>query len=203
MCRSRDGHRVFAAFYDALTGLEPSSMKAIRAEVAGKATGRVLEVGAGSGRNFEFYADGVDLVVAEPDVAMLGRARRRARDVGRRVSFFRAPAESLPFLDASFDTVVCSLVLCSVTSQAEALAEVRRVLKPDGMLRFLEHVRGRGAEGVLWDLVTPLWRRFAAGCHPNRRTERALVAAGFEIVALRWERLPDALPAIVGVALPR
>ena len=109
---------------------------------------------------------------------------------------------SLPFAGAAFDAVVATLVLCTVADPARALAEVRRVLEPGGEFRFIEHVRADGWIGRVHDVITPIWRRIGAGCHPNRRTVEAIAAAGFEIVEPRARRLP-AMPLILGVARPR
>jgi SAM-dependent methyltransferase len=96
--------------------------------------------------------------------------------------------------------VVCTLVLCTVDDRARALAEARRVLRPDGTLRFSEHVRGGGPAGRVHDLVTPVWRRVTPGCHPNRRTAGAIAAAGFALQRFERGRLMPGLPLIAGVA---
>lgn len=195
------GHRWFAACYDPLMcWAERWLLRPIRQRVAGEARGRVLEVGAGTGANFPYYSPGVDRVVAtEPDPFMLRRAIPRARAARAPMSLCRAAAEALPFREGSFDTVVVTLVLCSVSDQAQGLAEARRVLRPGGSLRFLEHVRGEGRLGRLQDLLTPLWSRLGAGCRPNRRTEEAIRAAGFRLQEV--EHRPGSLtPLIIGAA---
>lgn len=147
--------------------------------------GRVLEVGAGQGRNFPYYPEAVDEVVAiEPDATLRAVAARAAARVGRAVTVLPGDAEDLAAEDGEFDAVVFSLVLCTVGSKdaSAALAEAARVLRPGGELRFYEHVRSpRRWVGALQDAVTPLWRRAAGGCHPNRDTEAAIGAAGFVI----------------------
>lgn len=194
------GHRWFAATYDLLLrGAERRVLSRLRPLVAGEATGRVLEIGAGTGANFPHYRRASEVVATEPDPYMLRRARARAAALGGAIRLGRAPVEALPFSDASFDAVVSTLVLCSVEDQARALAEVRRVLKPRGELRFIEHVRGDGRLGRLHDLLTPLWRRLGGGCRPNRRTAEQIAAAGFELVELRRRALP-LMPLVVGVA---
>jgi ubiquinone/menaquinone biosynthesis C-methylase UbiE len=145
--------------------------------VAG-ARGRTLDLGSGTGRNLSLYPTGVQVVGVEPSAAALPRARRRAPGA----LLVRASAEALPFRDGVFDTVVCGLVLCSVSDPARALAELRRVLRPGGQLRALEHVRSlRPWRARLQDAIQPAWTRLAGGCHPNRDTERAVQAAGFAI----------------------
>jgi ubiquinone/menaquinone biosynthesis C-methylase UbiE len=107
------------------------------------------------------------------------------------VEVSEAGAETLPFPDASFDTVVSTLVLCTVPDRDAALAEIRRVLRPGGRLLFIEHVRAEGRAARWQDRVDPVWRRIFAGCHPNRDTVAAIRAAGFEI-----ERLEDFEPPV-------
>jgi ubiquinone/menaquinone biosynthesis C-methylase UbiE len=137
----------------------------------------------------------------EPDPYMLRRARKRARELALDVRLHRAPAEALSFPDDSFDTIVSTLVLCTVTDQQRALGEIRRALKPGGTLRLVEHVRADGRLGRFQHLVVPIWRRLGAGCHPNRRTAASVEAAGFAIVDLERRPLPLA-PLIAGVASP-
>lgn len=199
------GHRWYAATYDLLNRpMERRVLSRLRPLVAGRATGQVLEIGAGTGANFPYYnRETVKRIVAtEPDPFMLRRAQKRAAELELNIELHQCPAEALPFADASFDTVVCTLVLCTVADQARSLAEIKRVLKPDGAFRFLEHVRAEGVVGWVQDVVTPAWRWFGAGCHPNRRTAERIVTAGFEIVELQEQRLPF-LPLIIGVAKPR
>ncbi len=146
-------------------------------------TGRVLEVGAGQGRNFPHYPDTVTEVVAlEPDDTLRAEAQQAAPAAPVPVTVAAGEAGHLPGNDGEFDAVVASLVLCSVDDVAGVLAEMRRVLRPGGELRFYEHVRSphRWA-GVLEDAITPLWRRAGGGCHPNRDTETAIRAAGFTV----------------------
>jgi ubiquinone/menaquinone biosynthesis C-methylase UbiE len=208
----RKGHKWFAAIYDRLqASAERSFMKPIREEIVGGARGRVLEVGAGTGASFPYYNDHADEVIAtEPDPYMLERARRRAEDVGRSIELRQASVEALPFEDGSFDTVVSTLVMCSVSDPLRALSEVRRVLKPEGELRIYEHVRYDHAFGAFWqDLITPVWRWFAAGCHPNRDTARLVREAGFEFDQLELIKPVPPIPPMVfsrphikGVAKP-
>ncbi|MFF7642956.1 methyltransferase domain-containing protein [Streptomyces canus] len=146
-------------------------------------TGRVLEVGAGQGRNFRHYPDTVAEVVAlEPDDTLRTAAEQAAASALVRVTVVAGEAGRLPGKDGEFDAVVASLVLCSVGDPAAALAETARVLRPGGLLRFYEHVRSpRPWAARLEDAITPLWRRAAGGCHPNRDTEAAIRDAGFTI----------------------
>ncbi|MEE8346996.1 MAG: class I SAM-dependent methyltransferase [Dehalococcoidia bacterium] len=212
MTEEQKGHKWFAAVYDRLiASAERSYMKAVREEIAGGAKGRVLEVGAGTGANFAYYNDHAEEIIAtEPDHYMFERARRRAEEVGRPIELRQASAEELPFDDASFDTVVSTLVMCSVKDPLRALSEVRRVLKPSGELRLYEHVRYEHAFGAFWqDLVTPPWRWFLAGCHPNRDTAGLVREAGFEFQQLELMKPVPPIPPFVfsrphikGVARP-
>jgi ubiquinone/menaquinone biosynthesis C-methylase UbiE len=197
------GHRWFAASYDFLNHwAEARVFKEYRPFIAGEARGQVLEIGAGTGANFPYYRDVDQLIAAEPDPFMLRRAEQRAAQLRLGVEFWQCPAEALPIGDAAFDAVVSTLVLCTVRDQPRALAEVKRVLKPSGTLRFIEHVRAHGFAGRVQDLVTPAWRWVGAGCHPNRRTAERITAAGFDITELQERSLPLS-PLIIGVARPR
>ena len=208
----QQGHKWFASIYDRMMArAERSFMRSVREEIVGGARGRVLEVGAGTGANFAYYNDHAEEIIAtEPDPFMLERAKRRAEEVGRPMELRQASAEELPFEDGSFDTVVSTLVMCSVTDPARALSEVRRVLKPSGELRMFEHVRYEHAFGAFWqDIITPVWRWFAAGCHPNRDTASLVREAGFEFVRLELTNplplIPPmvfARPHITGIARP-
>ena len=157
----------------------------------------MLEIGVGTGLSFPHYPRDVELVGVEPSEPMLRRARRRAGELGRDVELVDSAAESLPFEDESFDTVVALAVLCSVDDQPRALAEIRRVLKPDGRLVFLEHVRSPDPKLARWqDRLDRPWGWVAGGCHPNRRTLEAIESAGFDVIELERRDLPD-IPRLV------
>ena len=206
------GHKWFASLYDRLNAsAERSYMGRVREEIVGGARGRVLEVGAGTGANFAYYNDHAEEIIAtEPDSYMLERARPRVEDAGRPIDLRQASAEELPFEDGAFDTVVSTLVMCTVRDPLQALSEVRRVLKPSGELRLYEHVRFDHDFGAFWqDIITPVWRWFAAGCHPNRDTASLVREAGFEFERLEMTKpLPltppmvFARPHITGIARP-
>ena len=212
MPQQQQGHKWFAAVYDRLmSSAERSFMKGVREEIAGGASGRVLELGAGTGANFAYYgASTQELFAIEPDPYMLERARRRASESGRPIDLRQAPAEEIPFEDASFDTVVSTLVMCSVSDPRRALSEARRVLKPSGKLRLFDHVRYDHAFGAFWqDVITPAWRWFGAGCHPNRDTASIIREAGFEFQQLELMKPVPPIPPmwfsrphIKGVARP-
>ncbi len=201
-------HPLFARFYSCL--LEPMSRRSglddlRRRHLAGLA-GTVVEVGSGDGANFSFYpVEVVRVVAVEPESYLRERAAVRAEE---RIDLRDGVAESLPVADASADAVVLSLVLCSVEDQAAALAEARRVLRPGGEVRFLEHVRSEspGLARVQRVLDATVWPRLFGGCHVSRDTVDALAAAGLEVKQLERVTLPEdargpALPAVLGVAV--
>jgi len=198
----QQGHKWFAAIYDRMmASAERSFMKGVREEIAGGASGRVLEFGAGTGANFAYYGSGAEeLFAIEPDAYMLERARRRAGESGRTIDLRQAPAEDIPFEDASFDTVVSTLVMCSVKDPLRALSEARRVLKPSGKLRLYDHVRYDYAFGAFWqDLIAPAWRWFGAGCNPNRDVAALVREAGFEFEQLELTKPHPPIPPMVFV----
>lgn len=143
--------------------------------------GSVIEIGAGEGSSFGLYPGTVtDVLAIEPNDYLRNLARRRAESAPVPVVLVAGVAEQIPAPDAGADAVVTSLVLCSVTDQARVLAEIRRVLRPGGTLAYYEHVRsGNPVLAAAEDLLTPAWQRMAGGCHPNRDTLEAIMAAGF------------------------
>jgi ubiquinone/menaquinone biosynthesis C-methylase UbiE len=207
------GHPIFAAIYDRLLeSAEEGGLRAMRGELLGDAGGRTLELGAGTGHNLPHYTSAVtELVLTEPDPHMASRLRRHVAaepPTPAEVSVVDAAAEDLPFEDSSFDTVVTTLVLCTVEDPNRAVAEARRVLRPDGRVLYLEHVRSPDGKRLSrWqDRVERPWGWIAGGCHPNRMTETTLAAAGFELESLHRETFPNATltpwvkPVIRGVA---
>jgi SAM-dependent methyltransferase len=189
------GHRWFATVYERRGRRGESEYEQeLRARVAGEATGRVLEIGAGTGFNFPYYREDADVVATEPDPFMVERARPRAAEYD--IDLRAAPAERLPFPDASFDTVVSTGVFCSVDDPMRALAEVRRVLQPGGTLRFSEHVRAsRPARRLMQRTLDPV-HRLVFRCHIGRDTLRLMREAGFELEDVEPLRYAD----VVGVA---
>ena len=199
--------RIFAAGYDrCMAGEEKATLQAHRRALLAQARGRVLEIGGGTGANLPFYSDAVEsLTITEPEAPMLRRLERRLRDAGREATVLRAPAEDLPFDDGSFDTVVATLVLCTVDDQPRALRELRRVLAPGGQLLFIEHVRAEDPKVAKWqDRFNPVQLRLGHGCNCNRPTLAGIEAAGFGVVDVAHERMRKApailRPLIVGSA---
>jgi ubiquinone/menaquinone biosynthesis C-methylase UbiE len=184
---SMRGHRLFAAIYDRmLSGTEDAGLRDMRADLIRTASGRTLELGAGTGLNLGHYTDAVtELVLTEPDPHMARRLRARLAaepPAPGSVEVVEAPAEELPFEDASFDTVVSTLVLCTVESPERAIGELKRVLRSGGRLLYVEHVRSEGERLERWqDRLERPWGWFAGGCHPNRPTAATLTAAGFDV----------------------
>lgn len=146
-------------------------------------SGRVIEVGAGNGMNFRHYPDTVTEVVAvEPEDTLRGVAEQAAATAAVPVKVVAGHGDALLFDDGTFDAAVLSLVLCSVPEPGHFLAEVRRVLKPGGELRFFEHVRSSSTLlGIFQDAITPAWSLIGGGCHLNRDSRSAIDAAGFDI----------------------
>ena len=144
--------------------------------------GEVLEIGAGSGSNFGYYRRAAHVWAIEPDHGRYEAAREAADLAAVPVEVRQAPAENLPFADATFDHVVSSLVLCSVTDPKQALAEIERVLRPGGTLHMLEHVRP-WLEPVAWiaSAATPVWSRVAGNCHLDRPTVELLKQQGWKL----------------------
>lgn len=192
-------HPVHAALYDPFMGLaDRAGLADRRRRLIAEATGRVLEVGAGTGLNLRHYRNVEQVVVTEPDAAMRKRLLVRVADAAVPVEVHELPIEATGLPDRSFDTIVCTLVLCTVVDQAVALREVRRLLAPGGRLLFLEHVRSPGWRGRVQELTTPVWAATAgAGCHLDRRTLDAIRDAGFVI-----DRCERSGMLAAGVAIP-
>lgn len=176
----RDGHRIFAALYDRMTApAERAVLGAHRTVLVADLTGRVLDVGAGTGANLSHYRAADAVIASEPDPAMRRRLLARATECAVPLVVEDAGAEALPADDGSIDAVVFTLVLCTVPDPARALTEARRVLRPGGRLVALEHVVGHGRPAVWRRRLAPLWTRVVAGCHLDRDTEAAVRTAGF------------------------
>ncbi len=147
------------------------------------ASGTVCEVGAGQGLNFVHYPPEVTTVIAvEPEPTLRGHAMAAAGRSPANIEVVDGTAAALPAPDASCDVVVASLVLCSVPDQHAALTEIRRVLSPNGHVRFYEHVRSQH-QPIAWfqHAIAPVWGRFAGGCHPDRDTVASMQANGFQV----------------------
>jgi ubiquinone/menaquinone biosynthesis C-methylase UbiE len=187
--------RMFAFGYDRfLAATEKAGLEDMRRELLSQASGRCLEVGAGTGLNLDHWPEGVELVLSEPDPHMVARLRKK---LDRPAEVVQAPAERLPFEDDSFDTVALTLVLCTVPDPEAALREIDRVLKPDGRFLFLEHVRADEPGLARWQdrLHTP-WYWFGDGCHCNRDTLRTIESSPLELEDAIHGDLPKAVPLV-------
>jgi ubiquinone/menaquinone biosynthesis C-methylase UbiE len=201
--------RVFALVYDtAFVLAERRGLRHVRRDLVGRSKGRVVEVGAGTGLNLDHYPEDVsELHLTEPDPHMAARLRKRVKSSSRDASVVETPADTLPFDDASVDTVVSTLVLCTVSNPDRVLAEIMRVLRPGGSLLFAEHVRSASPRRARWqDRFNTPWSWYACGCQCNRDTLSAIQAASFETGDIRHDRLrwisPLVRPLIVGAASP-
>ena len=176
-------HPIFARLFAWGASNAPAEQLEHRRRVLEGLSGRVIEVGAGNGLNFPHYPTTVTEVLAvEPEAYLRGKAEEAAAKASVPVRVVDGVADSLPAEAGSFDAGVASLVLCSVPDPAVALAELRRVIRPGGELRFYEHVRAKDARHARsQDRINRLWPHFSGGCHPNRDTPASIEAAGFEI----------------------
>jgi ubiquinone/menaquinone biosynthesis C-methylase UbiE len=190
--------RAFSAFYDSLLkGTEEAGLRERRRETLAGARGRTIDIGAGTGANLGLFPESVErLVMAEPDPHMTKRLRRKLAEAGgAEVELIEAGAERLPFEDASFDTAVFTLVLCTVPDPAAALAEAARVLKPGGQLLFVEHVRAEDPGLARWqDRFERPWRAFADGCRCNRDTVASIEASPLTLNSVERGELPKSPP---------
>lgn len=188
--------RTFAVLYDPVLWVsERVGMCTRRQELLRHARGRTVELGSGTGLNLPHYPDDLDeLILTEPDTAMTAHLERKLRRSERPARVLNAPAEQLPFDDGSIDTVISTLVLCTVDSPDLALQEIARVLRPDGQLLFIEHVRSESPRLAAWqDRLAAPWQRFAEGCRCNRTTLELIKTSDLEIDQLHeasWHGMP-------------
>lgn len=203
------GSRLSARLYEPMLWLgEKAGFWRWRQRLVSQVSGSVMELGAGTGLNLPYYPAGLDrLVLVEPDVHKAKLLEEKDPPAGVEPEILRAPGETLPFDDDSFDTVVETLVLCTVTDPVVTAAEIRRVLKPEGRFLFMEHVRSdRPRLGKFQDRMEGPWKKFADGCHCNRRTVPMLRENGFEVeIAAEMDKMamfPMARPIVSGIARP-
>ena len=200
--------RAFARLYDRVLRVsEEAGLSDCRHALLAGASGATLEIGAGTGLNLAHYPEAVtELVLTEPGEHMVRRLWDAAAAGPRQAEVVCAPADRLPFANDRFDTVVCTLVLCTATSPGAALEEVKRVLRPGGRFLFIEHVRSQDDRIARWqDRLDPIHSFVADGCHPNRDTLAAIEASGLTVESVQHTRLPKAAaylrPMIVGSAV--
>ena len=182
-------HPLFARVYARLATAEESEQAEHRRELLVGLSGRVIEVGAGHGLNFRHYPDTVtELVAVEPEAYLRDLAIEAAEQAPIPVQVIDGVADAIPVADEAFDAAVACLMLCSVPDQARALAEFRRVLRPEGELRFYEHVLAETTGFARAQRIgdrSGLWPLLAGGCHASRNTASAIETAGFEIERCR------------------
>jgi ubiquinone/menaquinone biosynthesis C-methylase UbiE len=169
----------------------------LRAAWVPEARGRVLEIGIGSGLNLPFYSSDVDCVVGvEPSAELQKMAEERAKRSNTKVEFLSQSAEeTLALADESIDTIVMTWTLCSIADALRALAQMKRVLRTNGRMLFIEHGKSCDAGVAAWqDRLTPVWKKIGGGCHLNRKIDDLLGAAGFEIEHLKTCYLPGPRP---------
>lgn len=191
--------RAFSALYDRiLKGTEDAGMREKRREVLAQARGRTIDVGAGTGANLGLFPDGLTgITMAEPDPHMTKRLREKIAATGAEVELVEAGAEKLPVADDSFDTVVFTLVLCTVPDPAAALAEAARILKPGGQMLFVEHVRADDPGVARWqDRLERPWKFFADGCRCNRDTVANIEASPLTVDHVEHGELPKSPPIV-------
>jgi SAM-dependent methyltransferase len=188
-------HPFFARIWPTIAAHETEQLRAFRRENLAGLSGRVLEVGAGTGTNFALYPESVVQVVAvEPEQRLADKAREAAAGARVPVAVDNRTVESFS-AGEPFDAVVCSLVLCSVDEPDLVLQQLHSLLRPGGQLRYLEHVASGGIRGRFQQLVdATIWPKLTGNCHTHRRTERSIRGAGFAVDNTRTER---ALPAWV------
>ena len=191
--------RAFALGYDFFFArAERGGLRELRRRALADATGGTLEIGAGTGLNHDLYPAAVtDLTLTEPFEPMARQLRAKAAELAVPVTVVEAPAEALPFADASFDTVALTLVLCTVPEPDRALAEIARVLRPGGRFLFLEHVRAEEPRLARWqDRLNPPWRAFGHGCNCNRDTLATIERSSLTVERAERGRIPKMPPLV-------
>ena len=166
--------------------MKQEHLEPYRRRVTAAAHGDVLEIGVGSGLNLSLYQPGTHIVGLDPSARLLAMAREATADRAQTIDLIEGSAESIPFPDHEFDTVITTWTMCSIPDLPKALAEVRRVLKDDGRLVFAEHGRAPDPKVVCWqNALTPVWKRIGGGCHLNRPIDQLIAAAGFRVDGLK------------------
>ena len=196
---------LFATWYDLLNSGVEGRVVPYRKRTAGNAWGDVLEIGGGTGANLPYYPESANITFIEPDAYMVRKLRRNIVRHKRSAAIVQQGGESLPFADASFDTVVTTLVLCMVSDADAVVREARRVLRPGGAFLFYEHVISPRPRGRWWQhRLNPAWKCLTTGCNLNRDLTASIRNAGFTSVELEAfdlsVRLPVTIPNIVGIA---
>lgn len=173
----------FPHIYDvAMKPLENTRFEKIRSGLVRKAQGRVLEIGFGTGANFRYYRNVEQVDAIEPNPAMGKQAVKRIKKSRIPIHLYQAKAEQLPFADDSFDSVVATLVFCTIPEPVRALQEIQRVSKPGAKLLLFEHVKmDQKIIGETQKALTPIWKKLCDGCHLDRDTLELVKASGWEV----------------------
>lgn len=202
--------RVFAFLYDtAFVLAERRGLHKIRFELLSQARGKVVELGAGTGLNIAHYPTYVEeLLLTEPDPHMASKLRKRIASTPVKASIAQVSADTLPIADATVDTVICTLVLCTVPDPEKTLKEISRVLRPEGKFLFVEHVRSENPRLARWqDRLNRSWGWYACGCYCNRDTVLTIRNSPLQIAELRKDQMrwisPLVRPLVIGVAVQR
>jgi ubiquinone/menaquinone biosynthesis C-methylase UbiE len=196
---------VIGWLYDLMAGrAERAGIGELRTRLLADLEGEIVEIGSGTGASLPHYRRATRVVAIEPDESMAKRLPARIAEASVPVEVVSASAEALPFPDESFDAAVFAFVLCSVEDPSAAVAEARRVLRPNGKLVLLEHVRGEKRTARWQERLTPLHRKLAGNCHLDRDTRVSVAAAGFDDSDVERVELPGThalvRPGIQGVA---
>ena len=180
-------NRNFPKWYDQfMNPLEHGTFKGIRADLIQRASGEVIEIGSGTGINFPFYREVTSVTAIEPNPYMIQQAKSKQEKATVPIDMIQADAEELPFADHTFDTVVATLVFCTIPNVEKALEEMKRICKPNGKILLFEHVKmDNPFLANLQMMLTPLWKRICDGCCLNRDTVSVLESKGFNIVELK------------------
>ena len=171
--------------------MKTPEMTRLRRQLVPLATGKVLEIGIGSGLNLPFYNKGVQVTGVDPSLELQAYAREVARESQVDIEFLGVGAEAIPLPDKSFDTVVITWSLCTIPDPDAALREVRRLLKPGGQLLFAEHGQSPEAHIAKWQRrINPTWNKIAGGCHLNSRPDQVILANGFNFADMTAGYIP-------------
>lgn len=166
--------------------MRQATFEPYRRRVTAQASGRVLEIGVGSGLNLPLYQAATHVIGLDPSTRLLAMARIAVGELGRSIELIEGSAEAIPLPDHSVDTVVSTWTMCSIPDVGRALSEMRRVLTPEGRLLFAEHGRSPEPRVVRWqDRLTPVWKRIGGGCHLNRPIAQVIRDAGFRVEHLQ------------------
>jgi ubiquinone/menaquinone biosynthesis C-methylase UbiE len=174
---------LFPRLYDpVMLPLERRQFKNVRKNLIAKADGKVLEIGSGTGINFPYYHPDAEIVAFDPNPTMLKKSLPKIKQSTATITLLFIEGDHLPFPDNSFDTVVGTLVFCTIPEPEKTLSEIHRVLKPGGKVLLFEHVRlDDPTLGKMQDWLTPVWKKVCDGCHLNRNTLQQVKQAGFHV----------------------